>query len=163
MKTIPLTASDLMSPRLLTVSPSMGLRDLVDFLRENRIHGTLVQEGNRLVGVVSLTDLVVYLSDEAVESEHCFSHLFLSDEALDFSDAVAERLDAAQVRDVMTPTVMTCGAGDTAGEVAAMMRKRGIHRAVVMEKDQAVGLISATDLMRALERYESFLVAHRPA
>ncbi len=163
MKTLPLTARDLMSPRLLTVSPSMGLRDLVDFLRENQIHGTLVQEGSRLVGVVSTTDLVVYLSDEAIENDHSFSHIFLSDETPDFSEAVAERLDAAQVRDVMTPTVMTCQATDTAGEVAAMMRQRGIHRAVVMENDQAAGLISSTDLMRALERYESFLVAHRPA
>ncbi len=148
----PLTAKDLMTPRLMAVSRHDTLRNLVDFLRDNQIHGAAVQEGDRLVGVVSYTDVVVYLSDEAVDEEYSFSNMFASDGEV--PDHMALRLDAANVDDVMTPAVFTVDQACTAGEVAALMKEKGIHRAVVTEEGAAVGVISTTDLVDAVIRYE---------
>lgn len=146
-----------MSKSLLTVPASSGLRDLVDFLRENQIHGALVAEGERLVGVISYSDVLTWLSDQAVDGEHNFSHLFASDSEIDLTADMAERLDSALVRDVMTPSVFTCDAAASAGEVAALLLERGIQRAVITEQGRAVGLVSARDLLRAVVDYERAL------
>ncbi|MDP6850792.1 MAG: CBS domain-containing protein [Planctomycetota bacterium] len=155
----PFTASELMTSRLMTVNPSMGLRDLVDYLRDNSIHGALVKEGDRLVGVVSFTDLLVYLADEVSASEHSFSHAFLPDLDTEAYEEFAGLLDGANVNDVMTPAVFTCSTETTAGEAAGIMADKEVHRLVVTENGTAVGLLSATDLLKATTEYEEAATA----
>lgn len=151
----PLTAKDLMSPRLMAVSRTDTLRDLVDFLRDNSIHAAMVKEGGRLVGVVSYTDVVIFLSDEAVDTDYSFSHMFASDGEV--SDEMAERLDAASVDDIMTPAVFTVDVSATAGQTAKLMQEKEIHRVIVTSNGEAVGLLSTTDLVEAVIRYEEGL------
>jgi CBS domain-containing protein len=153
----PLTAKELMSPRLMAVGRTDSLRDLVDFLRENRIHGALVKEAGRLVGVVSFTDVVVFLSDEMVEAEYSFSHMFSSDGEV--PDEMSEKLSSGTVDDVMTPAVFTIDESATVGEVARLMKDKGIHRVVVTNLDQAIGVISVTDMVDAVIRYETCITA----
>lgn len=143
---------ELMNRRLMTVAPTDSLRELVDFLRENRIHGALVREAGRLVGVVSATDVLVFLSDEAVDPEYGFSHLFADDGEL--SAPLAPHLSEANVEEIMTPAVFSIDAGATAGEAARVMKEQGVQRLAVVEGDEAVGVISVTDLVPILTRYE---------
>ncbi len=155
----PLLAKELMTPTLYTVPPVMTLGDLVDFLRENEVHAALVQEGERLVGVVSLTDVMTYLSDESISSSHSFSRLFSSDDDEDGEDVEEMRsaFAAVTVREVMTPSVVTCAGDASAGEVARLMQEKSIHRVVVMDGGRAAGVLSSTDLLVAVSRYEEAL------
>ncbi|MBT5100505.1 MAG: CBS domain-containing protein [Planctomycetes bacterium] len=150
-----LTAKELMSSRLMTVAPSMTLRELLEYLRENAIHGALVKEGDRLVGVVSYTDALIFLSDISMSEESSFSMLAESD--FDLSEQFVNRIDEVTVDDVMTPAVFTCDVNDTAAEVSALLLEKKIHRAVVTDNGQAIGLLSSTDLMRAVVMYEEQL------
>ncbi len=54
----PITASDLMNTTVLSVDPQMTAARLADFLVNNEISGAPVLDGERLVGVVSLFDVV---------------------------------------------------------------------------------------------------------
>ena len=148
----PVLVRELMNHRLMTVSPTDSLRDLVDFLRENRIHGALVREAGRLVGVVSATDVLVFLSDEAVEPEYGFSHLFADDGEL--TAPLAPHLAEANVEEIMTPAVFLIDAGATVGEAARVMKEQGVQRLAVVQGDEAVGVVSVTDLVPLLTRYE---------
>jgi len=151
----PILVRELMNPRLLTVAPSDSLRELVDFLRENRIHGALVRDSGRLVGVVSATDVLVYLSDETVDPEYGFSHLFASDGEL--SEPLANHLGEGTVEDLMTPAVFSIDVQATAGAAAALMHERGVQRLVVVEGEEAVGVLSASDLVPVVQQYEAGL------
>ena len=148
----PVLVRELMNHRLMTVSPTDSLRDLVDFLRENRIHGALVREAGRLVGVVSATDVLVFLSDEAVEPEYGFSHLFADDGEL--TAPLAPHLAEANVEEIMTQAVFLIDAGATVGEAARVMKEQGVQRLAVVQGDEAVGVVSVTDLVPLLTRYE---------
>jgi CBS domain-containing protein len=54
----PITAADLMNPRVLAVRDDMTLRELAAFLIRNQITGAPVEDsGGRLVGVVSTVDI----------------------------------------------------------------------------------------------------------
>lgn len=151
----PILVRELMNRRLMTVAPTDSLRDLVDFLRENRIHGALVRDSGRLVGVVSATDVLVFLSDEAVDPEYGFSHLFADDGEL--TAPLAPHLAEANVEEIMTPAVFSIESGATVGEAARVMKEQGVQRLAVIEGDEAVGVVSVTDLAPILTRYEAAL------
>ncbi len=54
----PITAADLMNPRVLAVRDDLTLRELAAFLIRNQITGAPVEDaGGRLVGVVSTVDI----------------------------------------------------------------------------------------------------------
>ena len=98
-----------------------------------------------------------YLADEETDVEHNFSRVFLPDPDQEGYDEFATRLDGATVNDIMTPAVFTCDVDSTAGEVAALMASKQIHRVVVTDEGSAVGLLSVTDLLQAVTQYENTL------
>ena len=54
----PITAADLMNPKVLAVRDDLTLRELAAFLIRNQITGAPVEDGaGRMVGVVSLVDI----------------------------------------------------------------------------------------------------------
>ena len=53
-----LRVSDIMTTRVVTVSPELGLRDAMELFVSEHISGAPVVEGRRVVGVVSATDLM---------------------------------------------------------------------------------------------------------
>ncbi len=54
-----LTAKDIMTQDVLEVKADWSLRRLVEFLAENLISGApVISEDGRLIGVVSLTDIL---------------------------------------------------------------------------------------------------------
>jgi CBS domain-containing protein len=54
----PITAADLMNPKVLAVRDDLKLRELAAFLIRNQITGAPVEDGSgRLVGVVSMVDI----------------------------------------------------------------------------------------------------------
>lgn len=57
-----LTLADLMTTDLVTVDPDMTLREAVDTLAHARVSGAPVLAGDRLVGVVSATDILEFES-----------------------------------------------------------------------------------------------------
>ncbi|HRC86032.1 MAG TPA: CBS domain-containing protein [Thermoanaerobaculia bacterium] len=123
----PITASDLMNPLVLAVPGEMPIRGLASFLIENEITGAPVQDTlGRLVGVVSMVDIAAVLARESGEEE---------------PQTVAE---------IMSPGVVTVREEATVSEIASLMLSRHLHRVVVLRGDEAVGVISTTDLLGLL-------------
>lgn len=61
-----LRVRNIMTPDLVTVTPDLSLRNLVELLAREHISGAPVVEGNRVVGVVSADDVLSFLSSEPV-------------------------------------------------------------------------------------------------
>ena len=53
-----LKVAEVMTTHLISVSPRTMMSELRGILRDNRISGTPVMEGDRLVGVISVEDLI---------------------------------------------------------------------------------------------------------
>lgn len=151
----PILVEELMNQRLMSVVPTMSLRDLVEYLRENKIHGALVRDSVQLVGVVSLSDVLTYLADEVEDPEHSFGRLF--DQHDELPQGLATHLDEAIVEEVMTPAVFAIDVQSTVGQAAQEMADRQVQRLVVTRDQEAVGVLSLSDLVRAIPRYEAAL------
>lgn len=66
------------------------------------------------------------------------------------SDPGMDALDEFTVADAMTTSVKTIGPDETAIAAARLMQKAGVHRLLVMENGRLAGIISTTDLNRAV-------------
>jgi CBS domain-containing protein len=123
-----LRARDFMQTDLLTVTPETPLIDIQRMFVEEEIHGApVVDEDGKVRGVVSTLDLV-----RALREEH---------DAEDVTPDVAA--------DVMTPELVTVTSETPIAEVAQAMRGQHIHRVLVVDAGELVGVITSFDLLRA--------------
>ncbi len=145
------TARDLMSPDIMTVDDEMTTDDLAQFLLEREISGApVVDSQGHLVGVVSMTDIGRSLAEPA-EFSTSNDSLFSEDAAESGPEGLSERYAherIAVVRDVMTPTVHQVPVTASAAEVARVMVEHHVHRLVVTEGKEPVGIITSMDLLK---------------
>jgi CBS domain-containing protein/anti-sigma regulatory factor (Ser/Thr protein kinase) len=63
-----LTVGEVMAPKMVTVGPDQTMAEFRLILRDNRISGTPVVENGKLVGMVSIEDLINALTDNAINA-----------------------------------------------------------------------------------------------
>jgi CBS domain-containing protein/anti-sigma regulatory factor (Ser/Thr protein kinase) len=63
-----LTVGEVMPPTMVTVGPEQTMAELRVLLRDNRLSGTPVVENGKLVGMVSIEDLINALNDNAINA-----------------------------------------------------------------------------------------------
>jgi CBS domain-containing protein len=152
---MPHRVADVMSSEVLCLSPDMPLTELEGWLLSERVGGAPVMEGERLVGLVSRSDLVrrlvleTTLAASAVETVASPSEDAESASAR-IASAVASRWQRLQVADVMIHDVVTIGSDEPVEKAARLLVERHIHRLVVTERGRVIGLVSSLDLVRLL-------------
>lgn len=62
-------------------------------------------------------------------------------------------MDEHTVADVMTRRVISLGRDATVREAARLMLKAGVHRILVLEDARLVGLVTTTDVLKAVSQY----------
>ncbi|MDX1740708.1 MAG: CBS domain-containing protein [Rhodothermales bacterium] len=152
-----LRARDIMQPNVLTISEDWHVTHLAEFLTENSISGgPVVSEDGRLLGVVSLTDVVRHDSfpnrEPRKHRQHGYYKHALEKEYSD-EDLASFRFgldDEAHVGDIMTPMIFSVEEDASVKEVAVTMVTGRIHRVLVTREDELVGIISALDVLRLL-------------
>jgi CBS domain-containing protein/anti-sigma regulatory factor (Ser/Thr protein kinase) len=125
-----LRIGDIMTRRLITVTPETTMREIKQVLRDNRISGLPVVRDEHLVGIVSIEDLI---------------------RALEAND-----LDAS-VNAYMSSLVRTIGEAESVVRALSAFGKAGVGRLPVVDDDgRLVGILTPGDItrgvLRALER-----------
>jgi CBS-domain-containing membrane protein len=133
---VPSTVADLMRRDVVTVSPAASIRELAALLRSAGVSGVPVVEEGRVVGTVSVTD-VMWLGDAR--------SLFEGDAAQ--RAAAARRLSERTVRQVMTADVFGLQPEASLAELAAFFARSGLGRAIIQKEGKLLGIVSVTDLL----------------
>jgi predicted transcriptional regulator len=148
------SVKDVMNPDVMTVADEMTTGELARYLTEREISGApVVDNQGHLIGVVSMTDIGRYMAEPS-DLESTRGSEFYRDSAdevtlEDFGQRYIEQ-SAATVRDVMTPIVHQVPANATVAEAARVMVREHIHRLVVTQGRQPVGIITSMDLLRVV-------------
>jgi CBS domain-containing protein len=180
MKRPPLKVRELLSPDVVTLSPEDTLRDAIEVLTNRRVSGAPVLAGNRVVGVVSATDILDFeASNPGVPAERVDqmewgepgapSEWEEADSPAAYytemwSDAGADVLQRFQnpqgpewdvlgehtVSEVMTQSLQTLEPEADVHEAAAAMLAAGVHRLLVTQGGRLVGILTMTDIVRAV-------------
>jgi CBS domain-containing protein len=147
------SVKELMSPDIMTVPDDMPVDDVARYLTEHEISGTpVVDEQGHLVGMVSLTD-IGRSTAEAAELGSSFSGGFVRAASADLTiDDLVERDvgPVATARDVMTPAVHQVPATASVAEVARRMVEQHVHRLVVTEGKEPIGIVTSMDLLKMI-------------
>lgn len=138
--------SDIMTNKVFTATRDMPLRLAATRMLEYGITGLPVMDGERLVGVISETDIL--FKERAVP---------VRDGLVDWlvhygEDPPEAKLSARTVGDAMTAPAVTIGSRKNVSEAAALMLDLGIDRLPVVDGDELVGILTRTDLVRAFTR-----------
>jgi CBS domain-containing protein len=144
-----------MTPDVVTVADDMSTHEAARFFIEHEISGApVVDDQGRLVGVVSLTDIVRSVTEEDDEGDRPGRSAFYRGDVGDITlEDLGQRFveqQARSVRDVMTPTIHAVKDSDPVAVVAKAMLDQHIHRLIVMRGADVVGIISSLDLLKVL-------------
>lgn len=150
-------AQDIMQRRLLTIDPDAKIPTLERDLSRARVGGLPVAVNGRLVGIVTLSDVVRRLCAErdkarvnvglyGKESEVDYMPY---DIGKDVADLVGERMDRLRVRDLMIEKVVTVSPLTPLDEIAELIVKHRINRIPVIDDGHLVGLVTGRDVIRA--------------
>jgi CBS domain-containing protein len=176
-----LTVRDIMQSRVETVSPEMTVRELARFWARHGISGAPVCDASgEVLGVISSTDLVRLTAEEPPlpghleqrelnyppeeeeeEGEEASWYYYLAREAPSLYGGVPEEIpgelfDEVTVREIMTPMVFHVRPQATVAELAQFLLRGKIHRALVMEGRELVGIVTTFDVLRAVAEAPEF-------
>jgi CBS domain-containing protein len=125
--------SELMENEVETVAADAPVNDAVSALADCRVSALPVVDGTgRMVGVLSTSDILA--SEE---------------EALD-PTARERLLEGTFVRDLMTLHPLTISPDANIQDAARQMLQAEVHRLFVTEGERLIGVISTSDIMRAV-------------
>ncbi|MEF8756082.1 MAG: CBS domain-containing protein [Accumulibacter sp.] len=119
---------DLMHFGIISCSPDDNVGSVAKIMVDKEIHAVIVMDPDgKAIGVVSQTDMVLARQGRT-----------------------AEQARTMLAREVMTPGCATCDADMLLSDAVSLLTARRMHRLVVTENDQPVGVISMTDVVRKI-------------
>ncbi len=146
-------ARDLMVRPVRRVTSRTRIRDAAAFLRRHAISGAPVEdEHGRWIGVFSLRDVAGAVAQEPEEDQPERS-LEAREAVPAAEDAAAGDGDSLEVRDVMTPGMVTVFPDSTLSEVIRTLVSAGMHRVFVIDDKLGTleGVITPMDVLRHLD------------
>jgi CBS domain-containing membrane protein len=137
--------SEIMMRDVVSVKPDADIHEASRLLSEKGVGGLpVVDGGNRVVGIITETDVLCMLG---VERKHGFKDLIkhlLGDPCLKYQQE-------GKVRDLMTSPVVVVRPDQEASEAAALLEKRRIKRLpVVDEGNRLVGIVTQADIVKVM-------------
>lgn len=145
-------ASDIMTADPFTVTPDVPVTDAAHIMTERRV-GALPVLGpdGSLVGIVTEGDLI--MQDVKVHFPtylHLLGGFIFYPGSTDRFETELKKAVGATVDDVMTREPVTVAPDTSIEDVATLMVDRDMSRLPVMDGDRLVGIVSKSDIVRAL-------------
>ena len=136
-----LRLKDIMTTELATATPDMTLREAIAILADNHVSGVPVVQGGRVVGVFSASDLLAYITDlNTGPPSESLRHRRTS-------------LDDVTVSELMTRDAKSLTPNCSVEQAADFMRHNQIHRVLVIDGSKLVGIVTTTDVAKAVAEH----------
>lgn len=130
------TVRDIMTTNVIRLTPNTHLAEAKKMFDQYHIRHAPVVHQNKMVGIVSLTDI----------QRLSFGDVYDASEG-DVDKALADMLTVGQV---MNHKPVTVSPDDSIKLVAELLTKAEFHALPVVEGDKLVGIVTTTDIIRIL-------------
>lgn len=141
---------DIMTTNVRTVTSDKKLGEVVSLMCIYRFSGIPVVDDGKLVGTVSESDVLGRMFPKLEDLMDNMSVVDYDQQMDQYSDVVS-----IQVKDVMTPVVISIRPNMHILQAASMMVGRKFRRIPVAEDDKLLGMVSMGDVHKAI--YQSTL------
>jgi CBS domain-containing protein len=153
-----------MSTPVFSVHPDTSLETLEEQLANRHFGGAVVLAASQVVGIVTKTDIVRYLTLHRMLSGVVVDYLRKTatlpnrnlgarasstrEEEQAARRALGGQLRGARVRDCMVTGVHSVASNAELEDVAAVMTSKGVHRVPVIDNGKLMGMLTSMDLIR---------------
>lgn len=153
------TARDIMSRQVVTVSPEDTIQEAVVLLQENLLSTLPVTSSNgKVVGIVSARDIL----DWAESSDNGSSDILeVSDFYRDWiMNQIGEEAQATKVDELMNDRVVTVSQDSPLAVVVSQLLRNEIHHLPITDQNgRLVGFVSSTDVLKVVAKSLTELTA----
>ncbi len=142
---------DIMTKDIKTVSKETTVQEVARILVEKNITSvSVVDEDNRVVGIISENDLICKDVDPALPAtmEYLGGIIFLT--GIDNYEAELKKLTATKAEQMMSEDVITVEPNNTVKELGRLLIDENIHSVPVVEADKLVGIVTSSDIVKTL-------------
>ncbi len=127
--------TEIMSKNPITVNPSQSLYEVENLLNKHNIRHIPVVDEDRLIGVISRSDLLkISVSDLNEEEDGVESVLF----------------DNFSISQVMTKMPVFIDINYSIKEAAKLLSQQSFHSLPVVDEGKLIGIVTSTDLIKYL-------------
>ncbi len=150
------TVADIMERDVVSVHPGDDVESLLRLMREQELPGVpVVNESDRVVGIVTEADLVIREQDADLRLPHhidLWGGVIFLEPIKHYEDRL-RRAFAASVADMMTRDPVTIGPDDPIRKAARVIAERRHNRLPVVDPDgKLLGVVTRVDVLEALTR-----------
>lgn len=147
---------DVMNPKPVTCQTDETVSEAARRMKKKKISGMPVLDGDRLVGVISESDVLRLLSENEEGQLWLPSPLEILE--VPFRDLLkweklhssVEDISRKLVSEVMHRNVQTVGPADDIEDAASIMTRHRINRLPVVENGKLVGIVTRGDIIAGL-------------
>ncbi len=144
-------AKDIMSEKLITVTPETTVKELAEILTENGINGTPVVDSNRkLLGVVTENDLLFQKKRVHIPTILNFLDAFIYLESPEKMKEEMQKISGTSVKDIFSFPAVTVDEDTLIDEIATLMIEKNIHTIPVVKGEKLVGIVGKGDIIKTL-------------
>lgn len=142
-------AADIMTTSIISASPDMSVRHAAGMMVFAGISGMpVIDESGRLLGMITEGDLM-HRAEIGTEVKQRAWWLEMVASTTELASQYVKE-HARKVRDVMTTDIATVTESCPVADIAELLERRRIKRVPVMRDGKVVGIVSRSNLIRAL-------------
>ena len=146
-----LTAKDIMTREIISVSPETEITRTAKLLLDNRINGVpVLDEAGELVGILCQSDLIVQQKNIPIPSLFTLLDGYIPLTIIKRLDKEVKKIAATKAADAMTPHPVTISPDTGIEEVASLMVEKNYHTLPVVDGGNLVGIVGKEDVLRTL-------------
>jgi len=146
-----LSAKELMSTDVITVTGTTPVRELAKILSDNKISGApVVDDQGRVIGVVTESDLIDQNKRVHIPTVVAILDSFLFLESPGKMEKELKKMTGILVEDIFAHQVITVQQDTPLDEVATLMAEKKVHTLPVLDGEKLVGVIGKSDIIRSI-------------
>jgi len=142
---------DIMTKKVITVSPEMEIAHAAKLLLEKGINGVpVVDETGQLVGIICQSDLIAQQKGLPIPSIFTLLDGFFPLTSMKHLEKAVKKIAATTVADAMTSNPVTVRPETGVEELAGLMVDKKFHTLPVVVEGKLVGIVGKVDILRTL-------------
>jgi CBS domain-containing protein len=146
-----LTAKEIMTMEVMTISPDTSITEAAKLLLEKRINGLpVVDSQGQLRGIICQSDLITQQKQLSLPSFVTILDAMIPLSSYKNFEKQIQKITATTVVQAMTRELTTVEPGTSLEEIATLMVNKNIHTLPVIDHGKLVGIIGKEDVLRTL-------------
>ncbi|ARM85223.1 MULTISPECIES: CBS domain-containing protein [Marinobacter] len=150
-------AYEIMTPSIKAVPQSWTMDRLARFLTDNEITGSPVtDETGEIVGIATLKDITEFRWNASRSESDARMTPEEEHEARRLRMAIFEEMGKVpvEVRDIMTPIVLSVDEQTPVRDIADIMMREHLHRIFITKDEKITGIVTTYDMLKLISDQE---------